>query len=214
MLISVVFINACSTSGSPRIISENQVEKMAEAAWKNTLQKYPKSNDSKVLSRVDNVSEILVSESDFKDESWEIVVFEHPTFRSFSLPTNKIGINSRLINYVDNDDQVAFVIGSLIASSKSDEAIDRINRQFLSQALIGGPTIFNSRKTTEQRKANQSLDQVLKYDTESLRLMDKAGFSILEARTFLQKLRSESNSGLQNQIEARIENFEKYKAVK
>lgn len=214
MLPSVVLLSGCATATAPRIISQKQADKIAESTWENTLLKSPMAKDVRLQQQVDNVSQSLLSGTDYGHEEWEILVLELSNDRSFSLPANKIAIDSDLVRLSDNEDQLAFVIGALIASSKSDEAINRINRQVFSQALIGSPRIFNSNNSNVQERTKPSLGRLLEYDSKSLELMDKVGFSIEEALIFLQKMKPNSNDNAIALSAARIENIQKYKAKK
>jgi predicted Zn-dependent protease len=68
--------------------------------------------------------------------NWEVVVFEDNSLNAFALPGNKIGVYTGLIKLVDNQDQLAAVIGHEIGHVLAKHSNERASQQMaLSQGM-------------------------------------------------------------------------------
>jgi predicted Zn-dependent protease len=84
---------------------------MAAQAWAETKQQTPISKDAAANARLKRIGERIASVAPVPNASWEFVVFDSKELNAFCLPGGKVGFYKGLLDFVDNDDQVAAVLG-------------------------------------------------------------------------------------------------------
>jgi predicted Zn-dependent protease len=88
------------------------------------------------------ISEAIVSDQPGK---WEVVVFEDKSLNAFALPGNKIGIYTGMLELVDNQNQLAAVIGHEVGHVLAKHSNERASQEMaVSQGMaiiqaIGSP---------------------------------------------------------------------------
>jgi len=105
---------------------DNQVDQMGLQAFDSMKSKNPISRNPRYSQFAQCVAYALTRET---GGQWEVVVFEDETFNAFALPGNKIGVHSGLINLVDNQDQLAAVIGHEIGHVLSRHSNERLSQE-------------------------------------------------------------------------------------
>ncbi len=123
-------LSACATSPTGRsqliFMPDNQVDQMGLQAFDSMKSKNPISRNPRYSQFAQCVAYALTRET---GGQWEVVVFEDETFNAFALPGNKIGVHSGLINLVDNQDQLAAVIGHEIGHVLSRHSNERLSQE-------------------------------------------------------------------------------------
>jgi predicted Zn-dependent protease len=109
----------------------------ASEAWAQELASGKVSRDAAANARVRAVAQRLVQAAGLSDRPWQYVVFEDPTANAFVLPGGQIGVNTGLLAIVDNDDQLAAVIGHEIAHMTLNHAAERYSQQAATQIGLG-----------------------------------------------------------------------------
>lgn len=126
----VLMMNACATSPTGRsqfiFMPDNQVDQMGLQAFDSMKSKNPLSQNQRYSQFAQCVAYGITREV---GGQWEVVVFEDPSFNAFALPGNKIGVHSGLINLVDNQDQLAAVIGHEIGHVLSRHSNERLSQE-------------------------------------------------------------------------------------
>ena len=125
-----LLLNACATSPTGRsqfiYMPDNQVNQMGLQAFDSMKSKNPISRDQRANQFAQCVAYSITREV---GGQWEVVVFEDETLNAFALPGNKIGVHSGLINLVDNQDQLAAVIGHEIGHVLSRHSNERLSQE-------------------------------------------------------------------------------------
>ena len=109
----------------------------AQQAWAQQLASGKVSRDAQANARVRGVGQRLVQAAGLADRRWEYVVFEDPTANAFVLPGGQIGVNTGLLSVVENDDQLAAVLGHEIAHMTSNHAAERYSQTAATQLGLG-----------------------------------------------------------------------------
>ncbi len=121
---------ACATSPTGRTqliyMPDAQVNQMGLQAFDSMKSKNPVSQNQRYSQFAQCVAYALTREV---GGQWEVVVFEDETLNAFALPGNKIGVHSGLINLVDNQDQLAAVIGHEIGHVLSRHSNERLSQE-------------------------------------------------------------------------------------
>ena len=105
----------------------------AAEAWAQILAKTPQSNDAALAQRVRTVGDRLVRAAGADPRGWDYRVFADNSPNAFVLPGGRVGVNTGLFRVIENDDQLAAVLGHEIAHNQYNHAGQRATRTGLAQ---------------------------------------------------------------------------------
>lgn len=129
-LIIAFLLNACATSPTGRtqfaFMPDSQLNQMGLQAFDSLKRENPVSRNQRHAQFASCVANALIREV---GGNWEVVVFEDESLNAFALPGNKIGVHSGLIQFVDNQDQLAAVIGHEIGHVLARHSNERVSQQ-------------------------------------------------------------------------------------
>ncbi|MEM9668485.1 MAG: M48 family metallopeptidase [Pseudomonadota bacterium] len=137
LLISLAMLglSACVSSG---LIPESQIQKSADSEWQSILEAKPPSTNLTQTRLVSITSDRILRAAGEDPSEWQTVLFDDPeTVNAFALPNNKIGIFFGLVGHVENEDQLAAIIGHEVAHVRLRHAEERLSRGFAPGVLIG-----------------------------------------------------------------------------
>ncbi len=134
--------------------------------------------------------------------NWEVVVFEDKTLNAFALPGSKIGVHTGLIDLVDNQHQLASVIGHEIGHVLARHSNERMSQKVGAQlgvSLIGAvvaPQTGLGRSAVSLLGVGAQYGLIMPFsrlheseaDEIGIELMAKAGFNPAESVTLWQKM--------------------------
>lgn len=188
-----------------------QQQDPAAEAWAQILAQKPQSNDPVLNRRVRTIGDRLVRAAGANPAGWDYRVFADESPNAFVLPGGRVGVNTGLFKVVQNDDQLAAVLGHEIAHNQYNHAQQRSTRTGLAQLGLGlGARIFGR---NDPELANRiaryggaaaqvgvllpfSRQQELQADQLGVDYMVRAGFRPMEAVTLWR------NFGTQRQTSA------------
>lgn len=119
------------------LVDNSALAEASQQAWASALAKGRVSRDAAANARVRQVGGRLVAAAGLQNRSWNYVVFEDASANAFVLPGGQIGVNTGLLAMVENDDQLAAVLGHEIAHMTSNHAAERYSQQAATQLGIG-----------------------------------------------------------------------------
>jgi predicted Zn-dependent protease len=136
LLISCL-ITACATSPTGRsqfmFLSDAQVNQMGLQAFSDLKRTKPISSNNSFNQIAHCIAGAITQEIGGK---WEVVVFKDKTPNAFALPGNKIGIHTGMLTLVDNQEQLAAVIGHEVGHVLAKHSNERASQQMaVSQGL-------------------------------------------------------------------------------
>ncbi len=122
-------------------MSDGQLVSMATQAWAETKKELPISTDRATNARLQRIGEkiqVVASERtpSLANADWEFVVFDTDEKNAFVLPGGKVGFYKGLLDYSDNDDQVAAVLGHEVGHVEGRHANERMSQQTLGQVAL------------------------------------------------------------------------------
>lgn len=204
LLISCVsLLSACATSPTGRtqltFMPDSQIDQMGLEAFNNLKQQKPTSANQQLNKFVSCIADALTYESGGR---WEVVVFDDNSLNAFALPGNKIGVHTGLINLVDNQHQLAAVIGHEIAHVQAKHSNERVSQKM---AVSSGLALIQAVSAPESAMGQTALSLLgvgaeygilLPYsrlheseaDLLGLELMAKAGFDPRQSIVLWQKM--------------------------
>lgn len=199
----IFLLTACATSPLGRtqlaFMPDAELDSMGLQAFENLKKEKPVSRSAKNNQFVNCIASAITREV---GGEWEVVVFEDPSLNAFALPGKKIGVHTGLINLVDNQDQLAAVIGHEVAHVLARHSNERMSQQLGAQAGITLVQAIAAPRTAMGQNAISLLGIGAQYgiimpfsrlheseaDMIGLDLMAKAGFNPKESITLWLKM--------------------------
>ncbi len=203
LLLSVLFLTACATTPTGRtqlaFMPDAEVDSMGLQAFENLKHEKPISRNVEGNRFVHCVANAIAREV---GGEWEVIVFEDPSLNAFALPGRKIGVYTGLINLVENQDQLAAIIGHEVGHVLARHSNERLSQQLGAQAGITLIQAVAAPQTAMGQTAVSLLGIGAEYgiilpfsrlheseaDTIGLDLMAKAGFNPAESITLWLKM--------------------------
>ncbi len=204
----LIFISACGKSPTGRsqflYMPNAEIEQMGLQAFEQLKQVNPINQDVALNQFVRCISEALTYES---GGDWEVVFFDDDSLNAFALPANKIGVHTGLINLVDNQDQLAAVIGHEIGHVIAQHSNERLSQKTAVDKGVVLISAISRPESTLGKVALSSLGVGAQYgiilpfsrtheseaDILGLDYMAKAGFDPRESVRLWQKMSAASN---------------------
>jgi predicted Zn-dependent protease len=211
LLITLLLLSGCAktpvTNRSQLILLSNQEEiamGLSEAEKIKTSSKL--SSDRQLVAKIRQIGTKLAKVSGRDDYRWEFNVIESEQVNAFCLPGGKVFFYTGILKMMDNDDQIAAVMGHEIAHALARHGAERMSMQMLSQA--GGQILGAVLEVPQQYRGlyeqaygiGTNVAIMLPYsrsheheaDQIGVYLMWKAGYDPHEAVVFWEKMKAAS----------------------
>lgn len=124
------------------LVSDSELAQLGAQSWTQALQQNRQSSDPALRRRVEGVGERIVRTADqrFPEQNltqynWEFAVFEDDTVNAWVMPGGKVGFHTGLLEIMDNDDQIAAVMGHEAGHVVGRHSAERYSKQL---AAAGG----------------------------------------------------------------------------
>jgi predicted Zn-dependent protease len=131
-------LTACATSPTGRnqliFMPDTQMNQMGLQAFDQLKKEKPMSHDG----QFNQTAQCIVSElTRGMGQNWEVVVFEDKTLNAFALPGEKIGVHTGMMQLVDNQDQLAAVLGHEVGHVLARHSNERASQETLVKQGMG-----------------------------------------------------------------------------
>lgn len=192
--------------GRNQFIFGGNLDSAGAAAFDDIKKKQKVSTDPRYTQRLNRVAPRLIRAAGGNPAEWEYLVFEDQSLNAFALPGKKIGIHTGIMDIMENDAQLAAVVGHEIAHVNYRHSAERQSQGTLAQiGLVGAQIGLATRCERGDRACQQSSGQLasvlgagavyglilpysrkheLEADTGGVRYMARAGFDAQEAVDF------------------------------
>jgi len=209
---SVFALSGCSTNtelGRSQLIlvSQGQMASLSATSWTQIKGKERISHDPAYTSRVKRVAPRIVNAAGLGNQPWEFAVFDSSQINAFALPGGKIGIYTGILDLMENDDQIATVLGHEVGHITARHGQERYSQSLL--ANVGMQTaslamqannVANSQQLAALLGAGVSYGIILPFsrkqeyeaDRLGLKYMVRAGYDPHEAVKFWQNMMNAS----------------------
>lgn len=142
VLLAATGLSACGyneTLGRNQLVlvDEGSLVTAGAQAWAQTLQRSKLSTNAAANARVRTVASRIVQAAGLGGRPWEYAVFDNSQPNAFALPGGKIGVNTGLLALVENDDQLAAIIGHEVGHTVARHAAERMSQQAAAQVALG-----------------------------------------------------------------------------
>jgi len=216
LLLSMLIV-ACATSPLGRkqfiLIGDSQMNQMGIASFQKMKTSTSVSTDTSAKKLVSCVATAIIEQlpTKWKQQPWEIVVFEDKSANAFALPGGKMGVHTGLLKIAKNQSQLAAVIGHEIAHVISRHGAERVSQSMGLQLAMSAAQSITENNVADPVHQNTLMSALglgakfgvqlpfsRKHETEAdlygLDLMAKAGFDPRES-VELWKNMSSANKG-------------------
>lgn len=208
MLLLVLLFGGCVTSPTGRsqliFMPDSELNSMGLQAFETMKRDNQISSNASSNQFVRCIVEAITREV---GGQWEVAVFEDNSLNAFALPGGKIGVHSGLINLVDNQHQLAAVIGHEVGHVLARHSNERMSQQIGTQMGISLVQAIAAPQTALGQSAIGLLGVGAQYgvimpfsrlheseaDRIGLDLMSKAGFDPAESIVLWQKMAQASH---------------------
>lgn len=213
---TLVLVSGCATNPETgrqqiNLVSDSQLLSLSLSAWNDVKSKTPISKDTRAKARVAEIGSRIAGVSHIQNAEWEYEVFDSPQVNAFVLPGGKVGVYKGLIDLVENDAQLACVVGHETGHVSGRHASERLSRGVLAQAGMAVAQAGASKtalSTGAQRDLMTALglgiqygvilpfsrDQELEADILGLRYMRDAGYDPRQSLNLWQKMAAASQN--------------------
>ncbi|PHR91033.1 MAG: peptidase M48 [Robiginitomaculum sp.] len=220
---AVPALSSCATNpetGSSQflgLVSEAQLNKMAAQSWAETKQKQKLSTDPRYIRRLQNIGGRIARGAKREHQAWDYAVFDSDTKNAFVLPGNHVGFYKGMMDFADNDDQIAAVMGHEVGHVTGRHAQERVNQQMAGQVglavggMLGASQLSKKCRTmtgTQQRQCYQTASR----NSQILNAAMGMGFQIGIVLPFSRK--HESQSDLLGAKYMHFAGYDTYQSVK
>ncbi|MEE9347983.1 MAG: M48 family metallopeptidase [Robiginitomaculum sp.] len=111
------------------LVSAAQLNQMAAASWAQTKQKQKVSTDPRYIDRIKRIGSRIATGAGRGDQAWDYAVFDDDTKNAFVLPGNRVGFYKGMMDFADNDSQLAAVLGHEVGHVSGRHAAERVSQQ-------------------------------------------------------------------------------------
>jgi predicted Zn-dependent protease len=167
---------------------------MSVAAFDDMKSHYPISHDPErnaQLRRVGERLEHVIPWWDIGDADWEFVVFDVPEINAFAMAGGKVGVFVGLFKVVQNDDQLAAVIGHEIAHVTARHVQERLSREMAKETLgVVTTPIMAMQSASGATRGDLAFDREKETEADHIGMiyMAEAGYDPHEAIKVLERL--------------------------
>lgn len=119
------------------IVNDSGLAAQGEKAWAQTLRTGNISSDERKNARVRTVGQRVVTAAGLNNRTWDYAVLIDEAPNAFVLPGGHVGVTVGLLDMVDNDDQLAAVIGHEAGHVVAQHAAERYSQTMTTKLLLG-----------------------------------------------------------------------------
>ncbi len=198
------------------LVSDAQLAQLAIATWYTVLHYTPRSQDARARARVNAVGPRIVEaahrsfpEHALADYDWEFEVFDDDQINAWVMPGGKVGFYTGILDVMENDDQLAAVMGHEVGHVVGRHAAERYSQELLAQigtaAAVAALTAYDTPYGGEIAAvlgAGVTFGVILPYsrrheyeaDRLGVDFMRGGGYAAPEALRFWEKLAARSEA--------------------
>jgi predicted Zn-dependent protease len=159
------------------LISESQEIQMGKQAAQDVAQTIGLYNDPKVEAYVAGIGKRMAAASERPNLPWEFHVVDDASVNAFALPGGFIYVTRGLLASINDEAELATVVGHEIGHVTNRHSVQQISKQQLAQIGLGVGSILSSDIARFGQLASAGLSVLfLKYGRDAENQADQAGF--------------------------------------
>jgi len=134
------------------LISSEQLAQLSASSWTSLKQQERVSNNPAYNAQLQRVGDRVTRAAGQGDRSWEYAVFDNDSVNAFVLPGRQVGFYEGLMDFADNDDEIATVMGHEVGHVTARHAAERASQQLAAQGVLLGANIAAAQADSEDMK--------------------------------------------------------------
>lgn len=179
------------------LVSDDQMQQAGARAYRQVVSQQGVSRNQALQQRVERVGRRIAAVSGAPDQNWEFTVIADDSPNAFVLPGGKVAVHEGLFRVVENDAQLAAVLGHEIAHDIARHGAERVSQQMLQQGGLQALGLATGDPALVQLAAvaavvgiglPYSRTQESEADEIGLMYMARAGYDPREAITLWQNM--------------------------
>jgi len=209
-LICLIIFLILSFQSFSFFIGDATVQSLSEKNWQKIKTYLSVSNDLTKKSQLVCVSRQIIRQlgTPFIDYDWDIELFDNPDANAFALAGGKIGVYTGIFDLIENEDELAAIIGHEIAHITKVHSKKDVNRKIIRGVGTTAINVATGKKSPNNQASFQTMTQFIsnfgldlpferlqetQADKEGLYLMAKAGFNPLASLDFWKKMEQQDD---------------------
>ncbi|GLS27664.1 M48 family metalloprotease [Marinibactrum halimedae] len=189
ILFSSLHITSCSinpaTGGIDTVtMSESREIKLGKKLHEEMMEKIPTYDDEELSQYINSIGQKLAAAGDRPDITYHFTIIDSPDINAFALPGGYVYINRGLIAYLDNEAQLAAVLGHEIAHITARHSVRqesaRLGRDVgavMTGILTGSSTVASAAaQWTDSAIAGYGREMELEADSFGAKYLRAAGY--------------------------------------
>ncbi|MBI1188192.1 MAG: M48 family metalloprotease [Alphaproteobacteria bacterium] len=173
------------------IVSDEALAGMAAQTWAEIQRSTPVSDDAALQARLRRVGARVAERSGLTGLDWEFVAFDSADINAFVLPGGKVGFFRGLIDFAQDDGEIAAVMGHEIGHVAARHAAERVSQQLAVQAGVQAAAMALSENLGEFADdaaaalgAGLTYGVILPYSRRHELEADRLGVGYMEAASY------------------------------
>jgi len=136
------------------LIGDAQKNQMGVAYFQKRKSATKLTRDNRTRKYVECESFYIIDQlpDNWKQNEWEVVVFEDDSANAFALPGGKIGVHTGLLKVAKNQNQLATVLGHEVAHVLARHGAERVSQQFVAQTGMQFAEAYTNSKVNDNTK--------------------------------------------------------------
>ena len=193
------------------LTTESYENSLGAESYEEYKQEYPKSTNAEynaALERCGNAIKAVANDLGGDEFEWEFTVLDSEIQNAFCLPGGKVAVYTGLMDYMDNEAELAFVVGHEIGHAIARHGGERMSRSILqSVGAVLVSAVFNNEVIDAIYGTGTEIGIMLPYsrsneseaDAIGLILMARAGYDPSASYTFWKRFtnNAEGSSALE-----------------
>jgi predicted Zn-dependent protease len=139
-LLTTMVLAGCGTSPTGRnqllVFPADQLDAMGVQAFDEMRSQLTVESDPAINDYVRCVANAIADEVPDKRTNWEVVVFKDDNVNAFALPGGKMGVYTGMLKLVENQDQLASVLGHEVGHVIAQHGNERMSQQQLTNVAL------------------------------------------------------------------------------
>ncbi len=111
------------------LVSQGQLAKLSASAWSDVKEETPVSIDPALNNQLRRVGGRIAKGANRQNENWEYAVFDTDEKNAFVMPGGKVGFYRGIMEFSENDDQIAAIMGHETGHVSARHAAERYSQQ-------------------------------------------------------------------------------------
>ena len=180
-------------------ITENLDEQLGDVFWKSYSAEMVEVKDTKIVEPIQQMVSNICSENKIAPSTINVHVVENKEINAFAMPGRHLVVHTGLIDFADNQEEIAGVIAHEIAHIESGHVVKKLGKEIglsilmnLTLGDIGGEVVRNALSTITSTAYDRSLEK--EADLKAVDYMVVAKMNPTYLASFLEKLDKESQT--------------------